>query len=84
MMDRKVIAVSVSLFVCLGRDIYTKLRAKRNAGVAKGKRIVILGGGFAGVEAGKELARLLPDEDNGEIVLVSKNDYLLFPAVLSE
>jgi len=84
MMDRKVIALSVSLFACLGRDIYLRLSRKRNSGVARGKRIVILGGGFAGVEAGRELARLLPDENNGEIVLVSKNDYLLFTPMLTE
>ncbi|MFL6463360.1 MAG: NAD(P)/FAD-dependent oxidoreductase [Bryobacteraceae bacterium] len=84
MMDRKVITVGVSLLLCLGRDIYAKLSKKRNAGVAKGRRIVILGAGFAGVEAGKELARLLPDESNGEIVLVSKNDYLLFTPMLTE
>ncbi len=83
-MDRKVVAVGISLLACLGRDIYIKLNKKRNAGAAKGKRIVILGGGFAGVEAGSELARLLPDENNGEIVLVSKNDYLLFTPMLTE
>lgn len=84
MMDRKVVAVSVSLLVCLGRDIYQKLNRKRNAGVAKGKRIVVLGAGFAGVEAVKELARQLPAEDNGEIVIVSKNDYLLFTPMLTQ
>jgi NADH dehydrogenase len=84
MMDRKVIAIGASLLACLGRDIYAKLRIKRNAGVAKDKRIVILGSGFAGVEAARELARLLPDKDNGEIVLVSKHDYLLFTPMLTE
>ena len=84
MMDRKVVAVSVSLLACLGRDIYTKLRKRRNAGVAKGQRIVILGAGFAGVEAARELARLLPDENNGEIVLVNKDDYLLFTPMLTQ
>lgn len=84
MMDRKVIAIGASLLACLGRDIYAKLRTRRNAGIAKGKRIVILGSGFAGVEAARELARLLPDENNGEIVLVSKNDYLLFTPMLTE
>ena len=83
-MDRKVVAVGLSLLAYLGRDIYAKLRRKRNAGLAKGKRIVILGSGFAGVEAARELARLLPDENNGEIVLVSKNDYLLFTPMLTE
>jgi len=82
--DRKVIAVGVSLLACLGRDIYSKLSKRRNAGVARGRRIVILGGGFAGVEAARELARLLPAEDNGEIVLVSKNDYLLFTPMLTQ
>src|SRR3954454_6590604 len=84
MMDRKVIAVGVSLLTYLCRDIYIRLSKKRNAGLAQGKRIVILGGGFAGVEAAQELARLLPDKKNGEIVLVSKNDYLLFTPMLTE
>lgn len=78
------IAIGASLLACLGRDLYAKLRKRRNAGVAKGKRIVILGAGFAGVEAARELARLLPDESNGEIVLVSRNDYLLFTPMLTE
>ncbi len=38
-------------------------------------RIVILGAGFAGVEASRELAKLLPKDEDGHIVLVDQNNY---------
>ena len=55
-----------------------------NVNLAKGKRFLILGGGFAGAAVAQELARLLPAQDNGEIVLVDENNYLLFTPMLTE
>jgi NADH dehydrogenase len=55
-----------------------------NAGLARGKRIIVVGGGFAGAAVAQELARLLPDEGNGEILLIGEDNYLLFTPMLTE
>ena len=52
-------------------------------GVVKA-RIVILGGGFAGVECAKQLERGLRDDSNTEITLVSKDNFLLFTPMLPQ
>ena len=58
---------------------------KRNSRLARGKRFVIVGGGFAGTEAAAELTRLIPDaNDNAEIILIDQHDYLLFTPMLTE
>lgn len=67
-----------------GRRISTR---KRNSRIAKGKRFVVVGAGFAGVEAANELARQLPESGSGgdaEIVLIDQRDYLLFTPMLTE
>ncbi|MBI4301013.1 MAG: NAD(P)/FAD-dependent oxidoreductase [Chloroflexi bacterium] len=46
------------------------------------KRVVILGAGFAGLTAIMELARLLHEDDNTEVVLVDRNPYHLFTPLL--
>src|SRR5205085_535574 len=46
-------------------------------------RIVILGGGFGGVAAAQELARVLP-AGSAEVELVSQDNYLLFHPMLPE
>ena len=55
-----------------------------NAALGRGKRFLILGGGFAGAAVAGELARLLPGADNGEITLVDQDNYLLFTPMLTE
>ena len=55
-----------------------------NANLLQGKRILICGGGFAGAAVAQELARLLPDPANGEIVLIDEDNYLLFTPMLTE
>ena len=83
-MNRKVLGVIVSGIACLGWDLYQRLSVRKNRGLAKGKRLLILGGGFAGVEACRELEHLLPGDDNGEILLVNRTEYLLFTPMLTE
>ena len=39
---------------CLGWDLVKRISIRHNRGIAKGKRFVILGGGFAGVEASRD------------------------------
>lgn len=55
-----------------------------NAALGRGKRFLILGGGFAGAAVAQELARLLPDAGNGEISLIDQDNYLLFTPMLTE
>ena len=55
-----------------------------NAALGRGKRFLILGGGFAGAAVAQELARLLPGTDNGQISLIDQNNYLLFTPMLTE
>src|ERR671932_2775980 len=47
-------------------------------------KIVILGAGFAGLYAARELARLLPAEDRAGITLVDHNNFFLFTPMLTE
>lgn len=46
------------------------------------KRVVIVGGGFAGLYATVELDKILGYHDDLEVVLVDKNNYFLFPPLL--
>lgn len=54
------------------------------AGPAEKKRIVILGGGFAGVGVARELERLFGDDPSVEFTLVSDTNALLFTPMLTE
>ena len=47
-------------------------------------RIVILGGGFAGVSAARRLERLAPRSRRWDVTLVSRSNYLLFTPMLAE
>ena len=87
------LAVGTTLFGCAGvvaAVIYQGRRLARRqrlATAARGQRLVILGGGFAGRYVAAELARQLPARDAGvtaEIILVDENPYLLFTPMLTE
>ena len=47
-------------------------------------RIVILGGGFAGIYTAMELEKLMDGRDDFEIVLVNKENYFVFQPMLPE
>jgi NADH dehydrogenase len=47
-------------------------------------RVVILGGGFGGLSAARELERLLPRDANVEITLVNRENFFLFTPMLHE
>ncbi len=83
-MNRKVLGTALGLGACLAWDLIKRISTRHNRGIASGKRFIILGGGFSGVEVSRQLERLLPGADNGEIVLVNNNDYLLFTPMLTE
>jgi hypothetical protein len=65
----------------LAQDARVKMRNQR---LQRGKRIVILGAGFGGREVALELARQLPEAQDGEIILVDQDCYLLFTPMLTE
>ena len=48
------------------------------------ERIVILGGGFAGVFAARELEKSFPGRNDFEIILVAKENYFVFQPMLPE
>jgi NADH dehydrogenase len=52
--------------------------------LAGAPHILILGGGFAGVAAARELARRLGTEERGRITLVDVHNYQLFTPMLTE
>jgi NADH dehydrogenase len=56
----------------------------RNKGRANGKTFIVVGAGFAGLAAACELARLLPDPGNGDILLIDEDNFLLFTPLLAE
>ena len=47
-------------------------------------RIVILGGGFGGLSAARELERILPRHANVEVTLVNRENFFLFTPMLHE
>ncbi len=63
------------------RGVQTRVR---NTRLRRGRRIVILGAGFGGREVAVELAKQLPDPQDGEIILVDQEPFLLFTPMLTE
>ncbi|HKQ32495.1 MAG TPA: FAD-dependent oxidoreductase, partial [Thermodesulfobacteriota bacterium] len=48
------------------------------------KRVLILGGGFAGLEVAQNLEKIFRQRDDVEITLVNQNNYLIFTSMLAE
>jgi NADH dehydrogenase len=48
------------------------------------KRILILGGGFAGLDAAQQLEKIFSEDEQVEITLVNQNNYLVFTSMLAE
>lgn len=53
-------------------------------GVPGRGKVVILGAGFGGVHVAQELARLLPEPYDAEIILVDRKNYFVFTPMLTE
>ena len=51
---------------------------------ARATRVVVVGGGFAGVAAVQRLERLFPEDGTLDLTLVSRSNYLLFTPMLAE
>jgi len=47
-------------------------------------RVLILGGGFAGLESAQAFEKIFSENDNVDITLVSKDNYLVFTSMLAE
>jgi NADH dehydrogenase len=54
------------------------------AGQGRRRRVVILGGGFAGLHAARRLERMLADRRDVDVVLISRENYVLFTPMLHE
>lgn len=52
--------------------------------MAEAKRILVLGGGFAGIECVRKLESLFPDENDIQITLVSEDNFFLFTPMLPQ
>lgn len=52
--------------------------------VQERKKVIILGAGFAGVNVARELARLLPKEEDAAITIVDQNNFMVFTPMLTE
>jgi NADH dehydrogenase len=59
-------------------------RSQPEHGPAPRHRVVVLGGGFAGVTAAQQLERLAGRDEHVAITLVSETNHLLFTPMLSE
>ena len=90
-------ALFPALLVCLcagglvGPGVQAALRAGRErrlpvpaAGAPGRRRVVVLGGGFAGVSAARRFEQLLPWTPWLDVTLVSQRNYLLFTPMLAE
>ncbi len=83
---RSTIQTSIALACVYGTWATLRRLEERtaNADLARGKRFLVLGSGFAGAAVAQELARLLPGQGNGEILLIDEDNYLLFTPMLTE
>src|SRR5579871_4525118 len=66
------------------RPMTADLRAPEIAARGRQTRIVILGGGFGGVYTASHLERLLRHRPDVEVVLVSRDNFLLMTPLLFE
>ena len=57
---------------------------QRNRSLQRGRKIVILGAGFGGLNVAQELSRLLPAHGDAEITVIDHNNFLLFTPMLAE
>lgn len=83
--------IAATMFGGLGAVILVALDASLPAPPARPPeaqperpRIVILGGGFAGVSAARRLESLAPRSSRWDVTLVSRTNYLLFTPMLAE
>lgn len=58
----------------VNEELFQKLIEMRD-NMSEKKKIVILGGGYAGVKAGKTLHKIFKNDDSVEITLIDKNTY---------
>jgi len=66
------------------RFYYMVINERRTKKLSGSKRIIILGSGFAGIEALKNLQKEFHNDKGIEISLISKDNFLLFTPMLPE
>ena len=77
-------AGGLSAVLLIALDPLIPAPAARAAAQEEHTRIVILGGGFAGVSAARRLESLAPRSRGWDVTLVSRSNYLLFTPMLAE
>jgi NADH dehydrogenase len=77
-------AATGAALVVGGRAMHRERLKQDNIPLKRGSRIVIVGGGFGGLYAAKELAAMLPESGDAEITLIDDQNYLLFTPMLTE
>ena len=75
--------LSAAMLIVLGALVPAPV-ARRTEAQPERPRIVILGGGFAGVSAARRLESLAPRSRGWDVTLVSRSNYLLFTPMLAE
>ncbi len=82
-----IFGIALGLLVPLGQVVarrFLGVESEPIAPVEEPRRIVIVGGGFAGVGTARELERLFRDDASVEFTLVSETNALLFTPMLTE
>ena len=86
----KILYFAVGFVVGVVTGLKTMQRYKRSlpsvseAEFPHDQTIVILGAGFGGVHVAQELAKLLPRKSENKIILIDRNNFLLFTPMLTE
>src|SRR5690242_15676880 len=68
----------------MSRDANIRLAPERGGAPSGSRRVLILGGGFGGAYAAQRLGRTLGRRQDVEVVLISRENYLLFTPMLHE
>ena len=71
-------------FACLRQPVASATRSMETTNPRPAARVVILGGGFAGLSTGQRLEQLLRRRRDVTVTLVSNSNYLLFTPLLAE
>jgi hypothetical protein len=74
-----------SRYRCPIHDIsFSRIDSKHEETPIRQKGILILGGGFAGIEVLRELQRAFQNDGSVDITLVSRDNFFLFTPMLTE
>jgi NADH dehydrogenase len=82
--SRKKAAACVGVGSAVAWQAWKAVERRARPPLAPAQKIVIVGAGFAGMAVARTLADLLPARDDADIILIDRNDFLLFTPMLTE